>query len=583
MRILINQFRGLTNKSHEPGGLFQAHNIRIKNSKIYTIPDPISLYSNIWSQNGLYVWGYGGDSKIVAFGNTKIDYNGNYFDNSNQRLIPVYTLLDYTQDKVTQFDLSPYGVSPNRRIPAVVMGDHLWFNAGSNLFMVALSASGATSTVPAGQPVMQPMTVGYESGTASYLVNPPDAKLMVAYKGRVFYAGLSNSLHSVTEAVTTNNVPKLAAITSKDAKWAYKPNQVVFSEPYQPNAIKVWSFIGIEDYEAEITGMVSWNHTLFIFTRRGVWGYTGDDPLTATMERIPDVDGCVNSDTIKIVGRTLFWVGPYGVNFMTTKGAGKVDGLDKLFGLDLVANDATTGQEFPYMDFSKLQAASSDNYGYYVLTTGTNEMILVDESSKQASIFQSNDIIPYAAVGVGQANIGGAYCDVILGVQNSAATDSISALLWDGGPGTSRVGMIIPDINKRITWRTADVSIYNMGRIVNPPAGQGMQIVVQDKESLAPPTSPLPAIKPRGWEDIDPITSDTSSGFRLSPLGTTSGSKLPTSSYAHFVSHVDVRSSSPVVGIFLETNRSVAIDSIVLDAGPEPASAPSAGILQGGG
>ena len=542
--IQIRQFTGLSPIVEKPGELLFAQNVRVKHGKLFTVPDSLPIYSNIAAEKGLYVWGHRQSSVIVAIGQNSRDWQGSVFPKTDSLVL---SILDYRSEKVYQVILSDYGVPHSSHVPAVVLGQTMWLNAGGVLWELTPGAPFDISK--------QAMTVGYEAGTASYLTTPPDAEIMTVHNGRVFYAGLSNKLHALTEAVDPEDVPVLAALAEGKGKYGYAPNQIVFSEAYQPNAIKAWSFIAVDEYQARITGLVSYNHSLYIFTETGVWQYSGDDPLTATLEKIPNVEGCIAHRTIQVVNDTLFWVGPTGINYLGPKGYGKVPGLDVFFNLDSTDTQLRQERINIFLDKEGLTAAAARIYGYYVLRINANLLALVDVETKGATLWTESGLEVSSIVGIGNAQIGGSYCDILFG--NFPYNDwnigkTIDAFLWDGNSCSSSIKITVPDVIERIPWRSVSVLSPHVGRM------NDLHVSIQDYAEAKEVYNAH--ILPAGFESMQTIGKDWQ-------IGT---SPLYDSREREWTARFSVRTSIPLIGIELETNRALPITGLVLDGGPGP-------------
>ena len=552
--IQIRQFLGLSPVVSKPGELLDARNVRIKRGKLFTVPDSQELYTHIASEAGFYIWGHGAGSVIVAFGKASKDYNGVSFYSDGHQCM-VMSILDYRSERVYQTDLSAFGAPVDRAVPAIVLGASMWVNAGGQLFEVSFNPKTVGSTVYTPMSaVRRDMTIGYEAGTASYLKSAPDSKIMCVHNGRVYYAGLSSKLHAVTQAVDPTKVSSLAALREEGGEYGYNPNQIVFSEAYQPNAIKAWSFIGIDDYQAEITGLVSYNHTLYIFTKSGLWQYSGDDPLTATLEHVPNVEGCINHRTVQVVGDTLFWVGPTGINYMGPKGKGRVSGLDVFFDLSVADTILSAVGYNITLDIEGLNAAAAQKYGYYILRLNHTMLALVDIETKAATLWHQDSIEIHSILGIGEALIGGSYCDVLIG-HNTGDAATIRTFLWDGNVCNSSFVLTLPDVIERVPWRSATVLAPHVGRV------KEMDIQVGDyphREGGMAYT--VNGVKPAGWESMNTIGTDWQ-------IGT---SPVYSSGTREYSARFSFRSSMPAVRVALSTTRAMMIEGVILDGGPGP-------------
>ena len=123
------------------------------------------------------------------------------------------------------------------------------------------------------------------------------AKHVVAYKGHMFYAGMSST-----------------------------PQELVFSQPFDEDAFSSGSGAGSIKVDDNITGLKTFRDTMYIFCENRIFSLTGTSSANFAITPVTRDIGCINGDSIQEFAGDLIFLGPDGLR--TVAGTARIGDVE---------------------------------------------------------------------------------------------------------------------------------------------------------------------------------------------------------------------------------------------------------------
>jgi len=163
-----------------------------------------------------------------------------------------------------------------------------------------------------------------------YWNSSPRCLITAEHQGRVYYGGFASD----TQIALTSSVPVLQAAMSEGvigqgdrSRFELFPEWFAWSEEFDPLGLTGYHTFAIEARE-KITGLVSFQGQLVIFTDRSIYTKTGGSDETFQVFKAVSGVGCVAPHSIVEVGGILMFMAMDGVYAYT--GAGQQGSVQKL-------------------------------------------------------------------------------------------------------------------------------------------------------------------------------------------------------------------------------------------------------------
>ena len=148
----------------------------------------------------------------------------------------------------------------------------------------------------------------------AYWDNVPHGRIAVEHQGRVYYSGFppgyTASLSKTLEE-DQNMVPE-TLVSGDRSHLAYGPQHVVYTDEFDPASVQVHHVFSVEEHE-KVTGLVSFQEQLVIFTDRSIYVMSGGTDESFAIRKVVSGVGCVAPHSIVDVNGTLFWMSHDGV------------------------------------------------------------------------------------------------------------------------------------------------------------------------------------------------------------------------------------------------------------------------------
>ena len=123
------------------------------------------------------------------------------------------------------------------------------------------------------------------------------AKHVVAYKGHMFYSGMSST-----------------------------PQEIVFSQPFDEDAFSSGSGAGSIKVDDIITGLKTFRDTMYIFCENRIFSLTGTSSANFSITPVTRDIGCINGDSIQEFAGDLIFLGPDGLR--TVAGTARIGDVE---------------------------------------------------------------------------------------------------------------------------------------------------------------------------------------------------------------------------------------------------------------
>ena len=123
------------------------------------------------------------------------------------------------------------------------------------------------------------------------------AKHVVAYKGHMFYSGMSST-----------------------------PQEIVFSQPFDEDAFSSGSGAGSIKVDDIITGLKTFRDTMYIFCENRIFSLTGTSSANFAVTPVTRDIGCINGDSIQEFAGDLIFLGPDGLR--TVAGTARIGDVE---------------------------------------------------------------------------------------------------------------------------------------------------------------------------------------------------------------------------------------------------------------
>ena len=123
------------------------------------------------------------------------------------------------------------------------------------------------------------------------------AKHVVAYKGHMFYSGMSST-----------------------------PQEIVFSQPFDEDAFNSGSGAGSIKVDDIITGLKTFRDTMYIFCENRIFSLTGTSSANFAITPVTRDIGCINGDSIQEFAGDLIFLGPDGLR--TVAGTARIGDVE---------------------------------------------------------------------------------------------------------------------------------------------------------------------------------------------------------------------------------------------------------------
>ena len=123
------------------------------------------------------------------------------------------------------------------------------------------------------------------------------AKHVVAYKGHMFYSGMSST-----------------------------PQEIVFSQPFDEDAFNSGSGAGSIKVDDIITGLKTFRDTMYIFCENRIFSLTGTSSANFAVTPVTRDIGCINGDSIQEFAGDLIFLGPDGLR--TVAGTARIGDVE---------------------------------------------------------------------------------------------------------------------------------------------------------------------------------------------------------------------------------------------------------------
>ena len=123
------------------------------------------------------------------------------------------------------------------------------------------------------------------------------AKHVVAYKGHMFYSGMSST-----------------------------PQEIVFSQPFDEDAFSSGSGAGSIKVDDIITGLKTFRDTMYIFCENRIFSLTGTSSANFAITPVTRDIGCINGDSIQEFAGDLIFLGPDGLR--TVAGTARIGDVE---------------------------------------------------------------------------------------------------------------------------------------------------------------------------------------------------------------------------------------------------------------
>lgn len=96
-----------------------------------------------------------------------------------------------------------------------------------------------------------------------------------------------------------------------------KNNNLYFTSPYTDNDFNAANGAGVISVDGDITGLVTFRESLFIFTQKTISRLTGNTSIDFVLQPVTRSLGCVATDTIQEIGGDVIFLGPDGLRLLS--------------------------------------------------------------------------------------------------------------------------------------------------------------------------------------------------------------------------------------------------------------------------
>ena len=151
-----------------------------------------------------------------------------------------------------------------------------------------------------------------------YVETVPRGRIAIEHQGRVYYAGFrpgTDFQYSSTLEASQNLVPEAIVKNGGGlprSVLGLGPQHVVYSDEFDPAGVQIHHVFSVEEHE-KVTGLVSFQERLVIFTDRSIYVMNGGTDESFQISKVVSGVGCVAPHSVVEVNGNLLWLSHDGV------------------------------------------------------------------------------------------------------------------------------------------------------------------------------------------------------------------------------------------------------------------------------
>lgn len=308
---------------------------------------------------GLYVYGTGDDAIVITIGTSiQTSYFTDVLGTNHSYTVGdvVYIATKGKQSCVRSLNREFGEVAPEARLYSFrSMGRKIYFGGGTHVYRVDIQTM---------IPEVMEFTTGIESQSRAYITGKLPIGHIGRFNDRMVYT-LKESADMQTSIEPDVDDPLLddSAKINTDGTVHYGREQILFSDPFAPDAIQWLMALDIEDDGAAVVGTCPWQSSLLVFTNKGLWILQGDNPSNYVLSQWSRYADCASAESITPIGDEVYWVGRNAAWKIGEGGVQRIHALDCLFRKHDDNNTASKIRQIvPCMGFASNSTGSANQF-----------------------------------------------------------------------------------------------------------------------------------------------------------------------------------------------------------------------------